>query len=338
MPLKEILFWFCLVLLLLGVVFLIIGFSSSFKSFVIENPNSSLKVKQNQNHIKIIAVGDIMLDRGVEYMINKEAEGDFTFPFQKIKPSFQGADLIFGNLESVISDKGYKVGSIYSFRAEPEAIEGLKFAGFSVINLAQNHAFDYTTAALEDTMERLETAGIAFIGAGKSAEEAFSLKVLEVKGVKIGFLGYTNLGPNSWRAGLENKTGIAWIDREAFPSLRENIQTAKQQVDILVVSLHAGEEYQTEPTLFQRDFANLVVAEGADLVLMHHSHVVGPLETVQNKFVAFGLGNFIFDQAFSEATMEGGWLEITIQDKAISDVVLQKVKLNEFYQPELPDL
>ncbi|PIR89870.1 hypothetical protein COU05_03830 [bacterium (Candidatus Gribaldobacteria) CG10_big_fil_rev_8_21_14_0_10_37_21] len=71
------------------------------------------------------------------------------------------------------------------------------------------------------------------------------------------------------------------------------------------------------------------------MVLMHHSHVVGPLEMVQGRFVAYSLGNFIFDQAFSEATMEGGWLEITLQGKAISEVVLKKVKLNEFYQPAL---
>ncbi|MCG2690175.1 CapA family protein, partial [Candidatus Parcubacteria bacterium] len=264
-------------------------------------------------------------------------EGDFTFPFQKIKASFAGADLIFGNLESVISDKGYQVGSIYSFRAEPEAIEGLKFAGFSVVNLAQNHALDYTTAALEDTMIRLKANGIEYIGAGLDAQEAFGLKVKEIKGTFIGFLGYTNLGPNSWRAGLENKTGIAWIDKESFPSLRENIQTAKQQVDILIVSLHAGEEYQVEPTLFQKDFANLVISEGADLVLMHHSHIIQPLEKIGGKFVAYGLGNFIFDQAFSKETMEGGFLEITLQNKAISEVVLKKVQLNEFYQPELPD-
>ena len=339
MPFKKNLFWFCLLLLLFGVVFLIIGLRHSFKSFVIKNPNFSLKVKQNQNQIepiiKIIAVGDIMLDRGVEYMINKEAEGDFTFPFQEIKASFAGADLVFGNLESVISDKGYKVGSIYSFRAEPEALDGLIYAGFNVLNLAHNHCLDYTSLALEDTMERLETAGVAFIGAGRNAQEAFSLKVLEVKGVKIGFLGYTNLGPISWRAGLEDRTGIAWIDRKSFPSLKENVKMAKSEVDVLIVSLHAGEEYQVEPTLFQKDFANLVIAEGADLVLMHHSHVVGPLEMVQGRFVAYSLGNFIFDQAFSEATMEGGWLEITLQGKAISEVVLKKVKLNEFYQSAL---
>ncbi|MDP2951251.1 MAG: CapA family protein, partial [bacterium] len=214
-------------------------------------------------------------------------------------------------------------------------MEGLKFAGFNVVNLAQNHAFDYTATALEDTIQHLNEAGIVSIGAGKSAGEAFALRILEVKGVKIGFLGYTNLGPINWRAGIENKTGIAWIDRDSFPSLRENIQTAKQQVDILVISLHSGEEYQTEPTLFQKDFASLVVEQGANLVLMHHSHVVGPLEMVQGRFVAYSLGNFTFDQAFSEATMEGGWLEITIQGKAITNVVLKKVQLNKFYQPTL---
>lgn len=316
-------------LLVLGAIFFLANLSSETTFFAPASLEQPLPV------IKITAVGDIMLDRGVEYMIGKYGNNDFTFPFQKTASYLNKADIAFGNLESVISDKGYKAGSIYSFEANPLAMEGLKFAGFDIVNLANNHAFDYTRLALEDTMERLAYAQIAYTGTGKDAEEAFGLRILEVKGVKIGFLGYTNLGPVSWRAGLENKSGAAWIERSSFPYLKENIAQAKKQCDILIVSLHAGNEYQTEPTSFQRDFAQLVVDAGADLVLMHHTHVVGPLEKINGKFVAFGLGNFIFDQAFSEATMEGGMLEVTIKGKEIAGAVLKKIRMNKFYQAEM---
>ncbi|PIV45302.1 MAG: hypothetical protein COS25_00520, partial [Candidatus Nealsonbacteria bacterium CG02_land_8_20_14_3_00_37_10] len=107
-----------------------------------QKETSTLLVGEEQP-IKIILVGDIMLDRGVEYMVEKEGKGDFRFPFIKIADYLKGADIVFGNLEGVISDKGIKVGSIYSFRANPKAIEGLIFAGFNVLSLANNHAFDY---------------------------------------------------------------------------------------------------------------------------------------------------------------------------------------------------
>lgn len=87
-------------------------------------------------------LGDIMLDRGVEYMVRKEGKADFRWPFLKIADYLKEADILFGNLESPISDNGHKVGSIYSFRADPEAMDGLIYAGFDVVSLANNHIFD----------------------------------------------------------------------------------------------------------------------------------------------------------------------------------------------------
>ena len=112
---------------------------------------SSEIISPEKKTISVVLVGDIMLNRGVEYMMKTEGNGDFRFPFSKIAKDLKKADILFGNLEGPISDKGIKVGSIYSFRAEPEAIEGLTFAGFNLISLANNHAFDYGREALEDS-------------------------------------------------------------------------------------------------------------------------------------------------------------------------------------------
>ena len=96
---------------------------------------------QEEETYTLLFVGDIMLNRGVKYMVEKHGQ-DYTFPFLKIVDTLQQADILFGNLESMISDKGRNVGSIYSFRANPEAVEGLVFAGFDVVSLANNHTFD----------------------------------------------------------------------------------------------------------------------------------------------------------------------------------------------------
>src|SRR4030065_1893227 len=92
-------------------------------------------VLEKKETVNIILAGDIMLDRGVEYMIGKQGKGDFKFPFLKIADYFKNADIVFANLEGVISDKGTKIGSIYSFRANPKALEELALPGFKFFSL-----------------------------------------------------------------------------------------------------------------------------------------------------------------------------------------------------------
>lgn len=294
---------------------------------------SEPKIIENET-VTIILVGDIMLDRGVEYLIEKHGCGDFKFPFLKIADYLKTADIVFGNLEGVISDKGIKVGSIYSFRARPEAIEALKFAGFNVLSLANNHALDYTKAALEDCLTRLNNDQIEYIGAGFTEKEAFSPLIKKINGLKIGFLAYTNLGPESWRAG-ENNSGIAWISKDDFEKIKNDIETAKKESNVLIVSLHSGEEYQKEPTQFQVDFAKMAIDAGADLVIGHHPHVVQLNEIYNGGYIFYSLGNFIFDQNFSDQTLKGQILELLIESGTIKKVNPLSIKINDFFQPQL---
>ncbi|MFH1575848.1 MAG: CapA family protein [Candidatus Nealsonbacteria bacterium] len=317
---KKVLFWsiFLIITAVFAGQFFVSNVSRLYERVTIEHAD--------QKTVKIVLVGDIVLDRGIQYMIEKQGNGDFKFPFLKIADELNRADIIFGNLEGPISDKGTKVGSIYSFRNDPEAIEGLTFAGFNVISLANNHAFDYSKAALEDCLTRFAAAGIAYAGAGFSENEAFSPAIKDIDGTKIGFLAYTNLGPKSWRANGEN-SGIAWIDDSAFDSIKHNIEEAKKLADVLIVSLHAGEEYEKTPTQFQLNFEQIAVEAGADIVVNHHPHIVQP--------DLYSLGNFVFDQGFSEETMEGQIVEILIQDKKIKEIQRIDIEINEFFQPEI---
>jgi poly-gamma-glutamate capsule biosynthesis protein CapA/YwtB (metallophosphatase superfamily) len=288
--------------------------------------------------VDIMMVGDIMLDRGVEYMINKEGKGDFRFPFLKIAGDLNSADLLIGNLEGPVSDKGEKVGSIYSFRMNPEAINGLGYAGFNVLLLANNHAFDYGRQALEDTLKRLKEAGISYAGAGFDKNEAFSPLIKEVRGMKIAFLSYTNLGSNYWAAG-EKSSGIAWISENNIEEVKKNIERAKQQTDFLIVFLHGGDEYQAEPNPFQVSFARAAIDSGADLVIEHHPHVVQKNEEYKEKKIFYSLGNFVFDQGFSDKTMNGQILKISLYNSSstvrIKEITPMEIKINEFFQPEV---
>lgn len=307
---KGVFFWLIFIIFIIFVGAVLLPLSIGF------TPGINLPAKT----VTIMLTGDIMLDRGVEYMIEKQGKGDFRFPFLKIADYLKKADILFGNLEGPISDKGTKVGSIYSFRATPQAIEGLTFAGFDVLSLANNHAFDYGREALEDTVSRLKEMGIEAVGLGTPL-------IKEIKGVKIAFLAYTNSGLPSW--------GIGWADQNNLEEIKKEIEETKKATDILIVSLHAGEEYQKTPDQFQTDFSKAAIDAGADLVIGHHPHVVQKSEKYKDKWIFYSLGNFVFDQSFSGETMKGLSLEVIIENKKIKGINQKEVKINNYFQPTL---
>lgn len=323
------LFWIILIIIPAGLVFYIkenSGFSAdSAKIFV-----SPFLPPQEAT---LLFAGDIMTDRGVEEKIKKHGSGDYNFPFLKIKNFIQKGDLAFANLEGPVSDKGVKVGSIYSFRMDPGTAEAIKNSGFSIVSLANNHMFDYQRISLEETMRRLEKSGVSYAGAGFSREEAYGLKIEEAKGIKIGFLAYTNLAPPSWQA-KEESSGIARIT-ELTKEIEEDIKNAGFLCDILVVSLHSGTEYSPLPNSFQEKFAKGAIDAGADIVAGHHPHVAQPVEKYNGGWIFYSLGNFVFDQGFSKETMESVITEVSATKEGIKKVASHKVKINEFFQPEL---
>lgn len=322
--------------LLLGLSFLSLLFSIfsnreiNFIYLIATTNQPLIRKESSSNQITLFFVGDIMLDRGVEYMVEKYGNRNFKFPFLKIGDYLQQADILFGNLEGPISDKGIKVGSIYSFRNNPKAIVGLTYAGFDILSIANNHIFDYGREAMEDTFLRLKEVEIDYVGGGFSETEAYSPVIKEIKGIKIAYLAYMNLGLKYWAA-KENQSGIAWLDDKIV----KNIKIAKEKANIVIVSMHFGEEYQPKPTLEQKYFAHLAIDSGADLVIGHHPHVIQPIEKYKEGYIAYSLGNFVFDQGFSKETMQGLLLKAIIEDSKIKEVVPIEIKINKFFQPEI---
>ncbi len=278
-------------------------------------------------------VGDIMLSRGVG---QKTARGnDWRWPFLKISSHLRRADLLFGNLEGPISDKGYDTGSVYSFRADPRVVEGLVFAGFDVLSLANNHMGDWSREAMEDTFKILKDGGINYVGAGLNFSQAHSPLVKELSdGTKIAFLAYTNIGPTYWQAG-DDLSGIAWLEKE---QMKEDIEKAKEKADLIIVSMHSGTEYVNHSNLSQRDYARSAIDAGANLIVGHHPHVVQEIEEYKGRYIAYSLGNFIFDQTFSEETMKGLLLNVIIENKQIKEVRPVGVRISKDFQPEIASL
>ncbi|PIU74947.1 MAG: hypothetical protein COS76_03360 [Candidatus Portnoybacteria bacterium CG06_land_8_20_14_3_00_39_12] len=278
-------------------------------------PQPASQIQQPKEAV-LMFTGDMMLSRRVGAKTAKQ--GNWRWPFLQIGDYLSQADLTIGNLESVISDQGHNVGSIYSFRADPRMLEGLTFAGFDVLDPANNHVGDWTRLAFEDSTARLTNAGISNCGAGANFDEAHTAVVRQAGSAKIGFLCYTDIAAAPLFA-KENQSGVANMD---LTQLKKDIESAKQNVDIIVVQMHTGVEYQPHPNSKQKTFAKTAIDAGANLVVGHHPHVIQDFEQYKNGWIAYSLGNFIFDQDFSVETRHGQILKVTLRDKTIESVDL----------------
>lgn len=278
----------------------------------------------------LIFVGDIMLSRNIGSLMLKKS--DWKFPFLKIADFLKEADLLIGNLEGPISSGGVRSGSIYSFRADPRAVDGLLYAGFDVLSVANNHIWDYGRAACEDTLDILEDSGIGVIGGGRNYEEAHAPLIKEINEIKIAFLGYTNLlSRNLTTEGA--KPAIAYLEKERMVL---DIGKAKEAADFVAVFLHWGDEYQTRHNKQQEELAHAAVGAGAKLVVGHHPHVVQDTEEYNGGYIAYSLGNFVFDQNFSEGTRKGMVLKVVLRGKEISRVEPITIRFNLQFQPYIP--
>lgn len=283
--------------------------------------------------VSIVFVGDIMLARTVGNKI--AASSDPLLPFQAVLPFLRESDITFGNLESVISNKGSNVGSIYSFRADPRTLSGLVDAGFDIVSVANNHAFDWGRPAFSDSISRLTQAGIRPVGGGALYDEANTAVILERNGIRFGWYAYTNLLPQTLRA-TQKSAGLSAFDEElVFERIRNEKNT--YQLDYVIVSMHWGDEYATEANAMQKRIAHGLVDAGADIVIGHHPHVVQEVEWYKGKYIAYSLGNFVFDQYFSENTMRGLVVCLTCDEKGIVRAEHFSSVLNTSYQVERLD-
>ena len=240
-----------------------------------------------QSTITLVAVGDLMLARDLVTLMDRYGA---MYPFEHVEPILSDADITVANLEGTFTDRGTAVDKKYVFRTPPRDAAGLALAGIDVVSLANNHALDYGPEGLRDTVATLDAAGIVHCGAGEDDAVARRPAFLEARGLRVAFLSYAAT-PGAVAA-ASDVAGVAWGDAD---TIREDVRRAAQQADVVVVSLHAGDEYADEPSDTQRLLAQAAVEAGATLVLGHHPHVLQHRELRGPSFVAYSLGNFVFD-------------------------------------------
>lgn len=283
----------------------------------------------------IIAVGDIMLDRGVRgrVMHAEKGGGDWSYPFRDIAPLIQSADIAFANMESVISDRGTDSGKKYSFRVPPAVVPAVANAGFDVLSIANNHTFDYGSQALCDTATLLEAGGITPVGAGCTVEKAEQSFESEIANTKVAFLGYTEFYKGA--TATPDRPGFAFFQTQHILDRTRELHGGG--TDVVIVSLHWGTEYKPRSNSVQQDLGRALIDGGVDIVLGHHPHVDQEIERYGDGWIVYSLGNFVFDQSWSEDTMEGMLAKILVSNGRVLDIEPYLFAINKNFQPQIPE-
>lgn len=272
---------------------------------------------QEKKEVVIVATGDVMLGRAVNVRMLEEG---YTWPFEETKELLSGADITLINLESPFIDPCPKRYGGMTLCAPKEAVEGLVYAGVDVANIANNHILDYGYMdSTGYTARLLEESGIEW-----SNED--HLAVLEREGLRFGFLGI-NL--------IRQSTAMTILSEE---EMAKRIAKADLEVDVLVVSYHFGAEYENYVNNYQSFLAHMAIDNGADLVIGTHPHVTLPVEIYKEKAIAYSLGNFVFDQMWSEETMLGQVGKFVFLDGVLTGYEMIDVRIYDYGQPRVINL
>jgi len=256
--------------------------------------------------ITLMALGDIWLARSVADQIERHGP---RYPFARVTPYLQPADIVFGNLESPISTRGSpERNKEVVARAAPGSLEGLVYAGIDVVSLANNHIMDYGPQALQDTLRFLDDSDIRHLGAGMNRDEANRPLLMSKGGIMISFHAYL-----CWGEAARKPVGPrGWSRSRVAQELRQ----ASRQADLVIAALHGGSIFQDEPTLRMIKQAHWAVDHGADIVIGHHPHVTQGIERYKEGLIAYSLGNFLFDsyqhELADERTRQGLILKLDI--------------------------
>jgi Tol biopolymer transport system component len=264
--------------------------------------------------VTFLAAGDMLMGWYVNDVYIKKEGPEYLF--RRIADLTRSADIAFGNFENPMTNRGESVTWCCKFRASPDAVKGLTYAGIDVVNLANNHMGDYGADAVADTLKTLEQNGIGYIGAGRDRNAARSPWITTTQGVKIAILGYNEIGASAYAA-TNQQAGTAWIEMD---NVVAEIKRAKSQADFVIVSFHWGSEFTVHANKSQQDMARRAAEAGADLIVGHHPHVVQGVGFFNDVFVNYSIGDFVYSQPTRPATGEGIILRAVIEGSALKQV------------------
>ena len=309
----------------------------------------------------LFAGGDILLDRGVYQTVRVQGKG-VDFPFDggtaditgrnccssfgwevpvtrrtgnkgAVRELISGADIAMANFENPAPNRFRWHTSGTVFTADPDIIDGLAEAGIDYVGLANNHIGDAGDTGILQTVANLKKRGLKYSGAGKDLTSARRPAMLEAKGTTVAILAYDAIAKAYFAA-----TGEPGSSQLALHRVEADVKSAREKgADVVVVFPHWGTEYDYSPFANQQQLARDILDAGADMIIGNHAHYAAAVEIYKGKPIWYALGNFIFDQTWSEPTMEGITLELTFHGADLRQIVMRPHIILDKAQPNFLD-
>src|SRR5215470_14058467 len=254
----------------------------------------------------LVASGDVLIHPALTEQAVADGNGrrDYRPILAGVKSVVQGADLAVCHLETPLGDADGPFAGYPAFNAPPEVATALAETGYDLCSTASNHTLDRGPTGVDSTLDALDAAGIRHTGSARSAEDASTPTIVDLNGVRVGHVSFTfalnggtSVAGTPWLVNLLSVDGVLQAARAAKAA----------GADVVVVSLHWGVEYQSQPSAAQQAIARQLLADPAvDLIIGHHAHVVQPFEQIAGKWVAYGLGNHLARHSEPRGTTEEG--------------------------------
>lgn len=243
------------------------------------------------------AIGDILIHDWVYQDAAIDSTYDFKPMLANIKPFMTNPDLLIANQETILGGVAMGLSSYPTFNSPQEVGDAFIDAGVDFVSTANNHSLDKGEKGILTEIDYFNRVGLPYAGVFKNREDQQTLRIMNINGIKTAILSYT-YGTNGIPIPGGKDYLVNIIDKD---KMKAEIKRAKQQADIVVMSMHWGNEYQRIPSAVQKDLALFLVNEGADIIFGHHPHVLQPMEWLTDSngrkaFVIYSLGNFLSGQ------------------------------------------
>ena len=268
---------------------------------------------------------------------------DFSYSFEDIKKYFDNADVAIGVLETNFAGRDIGYTNYPLFNSPEHLATDLKELGIDILGTANNHCLDKGFSGMVSTLEELDKAGIDHMGTYATEEDSKEYLIKDVKGIKMAFLTYT-YGTNGIPIPTGKEFSVNITDKEKILADLENVK--KENVDVICVNMHWGDEYSLKPNSNQKDLADFLFENGVDLILGSHTHCLEPMEkrtitmedgTTKDGFIIYSLGNFMSGQKH-ENSRQSVILDILLTKNgetnkiSVDSVTYTPIYMYNFYQ------
>lgn len=296
---KILLIFITLLILILGIVLIVNKINKKDKEV---NNKEIIASKEEKYKLSLIMAGDMLVHDKIYNEARKNANNngyDFKPMLTYIKDIVKDYDLAYYNQEVVLGGSSIGLSSYPAFNSPYEVGLDMIDTGFNMVSLATNHTLDRGIKAIENSLDFWNSTDVYTAGSYKTMEERNNIKIKEKNNITYAMLNYT-YGTNGIKRpnGYESYVNI-WdmSNKNSYEEyknvVKQDIENIRNKVDVLIVAMHFGEEYNFNTTWYQEDSSNFLSSLGVDIIIGTHSHVLGPIKWINNTLGIYSLGNFL---------------------------------------------